>query len=381
MNLNLTDCSSIKDQIKDLWQYSFSDPDDFMSLYFGKFWNGKNAVAALDGKALLGALELVPYKISLRGTLVDASYIVGVCTAPEARGRGVATKLMRGAIEKQGKRREVLSLLYPFSYSFYNRMGYAPCYQQARCEIPFERMPATHYSGRFFRPSLNDFTALSNVYENFCKGKNGFVRRTKAEWKFIFEMLNLENGHLYAYENEVGTVTAYMSFVKTTERFHVLEAAYMEPEGLQALLAFMSSHFSSYHHIELSLPANGPLPTMFNEPPVCELHPTVAARVLDISRAFSAGLGGLRINVTDDFCPENTGVYEEHGGGIVRYDSMDSEIQLDISALTQLVMGFYSAFDLAATGRLTGVPDAVLQLDRLYPKQRNYINHILTPSM
>ena len=201
MNLNLTDCSSIKDQIKELWQYSFSDPDDFMSLYFGKFWNGRNAVAALDGKDLLGALELVPYKISLRGTWVDASYIVGVSTAPEARGRGVATKLMRGAIEKQGKRREVLSLLYPFSYSFYNRMGYAPCYQQARCEIPFERMPATHYSGRFFRPSLNDFTALSNVYENFCKGKNGFVQRTKKEWKFIFEMLNLENGHLYAYKN------------------------------------------------------------------------------------------------------------------------------------------------------------------------------------
>lgn len=378
MKLNTTDNSSNREQIKDLWRYAFSDTEDFISLYFNRFWQGKNAIAALDNKKVVGALELVPYKLSLRGNAIDTSYIVGISTLPEARGNGIASDLVRAAMEKQRERREVLSLLSPFSFRFYNKMGYATCYQEMRCHIPSERFPMTRYKGSFHQARLNDYESLSSVYHQFCKHKNGYVYRKKEEWQFIFDMLKLAGGYLYSYQNKDGTIIAYLSFVKNAEKFQVVEAAYINPEGLQALLSFVGSHFSSYSHIDMTLPAGSPLPTLFCEPPVCELHPTVMGRVLDIPRVLSAGLGGLRLGVTDVFCPENTGVYEENGGGIVRYDSLDCELQTDIGALTQLVMGFRSAFDLSVTGHLKGDLDAIAQLDRLYPKQRNYINHVLT---
>ncbi|MBQ4517394.1 MAG: GNAT family N-acetyltransferase [Clostridia bacterium] len=381
MKLNTTDNSSKREQIKELWRYSFSDTEDFMSLYFGHYWQGKNAITALDDKKVIGALELVPYKLSLRGNVVDTSYIVGVSTAPEARGGGIASTLMRAAMEKQKERREVLSLLSPFSFNFYNKMGYAACYQEMRCHIPSERFPNYQYKGKFNRAALSDWNDLSTVYHQFCKHKNGYVFRQKEEWQFIFDMLKLAGGYLYTYQNEEGTTIAYVSFVKNAEHFQVIEAAYINPEGLQALLSFIGSHFSSYSHIDMTLPAGSPLPTLFGEPPVCELHPTVMGRILDIPRVLSAGLGGLRLGVSDDFCPENTGVYEENGGGIVRYDSLDCEIQTHIGALTQLVMGFRSAYDLSVTGHIIGDIDAIVQLDRLYPKQHNFINHILTDNI
>ncbi len=381
MKFNVNDNSSNKEQIKELWKYAFADTEDFLSLYFGRFWQGKNAIAALDNKKVVGALELVPYKLSLRSTLIDASYIVGVSTAPEARGKGVATALMRAAIEKQKERREALSLLSPFSFGFYNKMGYAPCYQEVRSHIPAQRFPITRYNGEFFCASLQNSEELSSVYLEFCRKKNGFVYRQKNEWHFIFEMLKLADGYLYAFRNTEGKMTAYLSFIKTAKEFRVLEAAHIDSTGLQALLSFIGSHFSTYEFIDMVLPSGSPLPTLFSEPPICEVHPTVMARILDVRRVLSAGLGGLRLGVTDNFCPENTGVYEENGGGIVRYDSLDCEIQLNINALTQLVMGFRSAYDLAVTGHLTGTPDAISHLDRLYPKQRNFINHILTDNI
>ncbi|MBE7036773.1 MAG: hypothetical protein E7403_05730 [Ruminococcaceae bacterium] len=66
---------------------------------------------------------------------------------------------------------------------------------------------------------------------------------------------------------------------------------------------------------------------------------------------------------------------------MVRYDSLDCEIQTHIGALTQLVMGFRSAYDLSVTGHIIGDIDAIVQLDRLYPKQHNFINHILTDNI
>ncbi len=381
MKVNLADNTQYKEQIKELWRYAFSDSEAFLSMYFGRLWQGKNAVAVLEDKKVIGALELVPYRLSLRGTPIDASYVVGVSTAPEARGRGVAAALMRGAMEKQLGRREVLSLLQPFSYEFYSKMGYATCYCEASCRVPAAHFPALRYNGQFFRASLRDQNKLTKVYEAFCRGKNGFVCRGQEEWRFIFEFLTLTDGYLYAYQDETGAVTAYLSFIKKADRFRVLEAAYADANGLKALMSFTASHFSTYSHIDLLLPADSPVPSLFREPPVCERRPMVMARILDISRALSAGLGGLRLGITDDFCPENTGVYEENGGGIVRYDSRDCDVSTDIGGLTQLVMGFMSAGELWLTGRLVASEDAVFHLDRLYPKQQNYINHILTANV
>ncbi|MBE7048292.1 MAG: GNAT family N-acetyltransferase [Ruminococcaceae bacterium] len=377
MDVNLTDNTQYKNQIKALWSYAFSETDTFVNAYFDSIWNGKNAVTVIQNQRVVGALELVPYQIALRNTPTACSYIVGVSIAPEARGRGLSATLMRGALKKQQERKETISLLIPFSYSFYEKMGYTACYQEIHCHVPAAAFPKLYMKAGFFPASVDDIKDLCHVYNIFCRDKNGYTVRKEAEWKYIFNMLPLTNGYIYGFRNQAGTVSAYLSYIKNDKEFCVTEAAYTDTEGLNALIAFIASHFSTNSHIHFTLPTNSPIPFMFTEPPACKYSPTAMARILNIPAALSAGLNGLRLHVTDAFLPNNTGVYEGNEGKVIKTNQKSYDAKIDIGSLTQLIMGYASAQELAIIGRLTANQDAICILDKLYPKEYNYINHIL----
>ncbi|MBR5236499.1 MAG: GNAT family N-acetyltransferase [Clostridia bacterium] len=378
MVINRVDSTADKEQIKDLWQYAFSESKAFLSLYFGEFWQGQNAVSALCSGRLAGALELVPYQISLRGHELSASYIVGVSTAPEMRGQGIAKSLMHAALEKQAQRKEALSLLQPFSYSFYHKMGYALCYEETRCSVTFSQFPKVQSALSVFPASLEDYEELNTVYHTFCKDKNGFVCRTRKDWNFIFKLLKAEGGYMYACRDAEGVLCGYISFIKDAKRFLVLEAAYTTQESLKALLSFTAAHFSTYSQIDFTLPTNSTMPALFPEPPVCRRHPFVMARIIDVCAVLTGGLEEIHLSVTDDFYSENTGVYYELDGQILRADNLLADAKTDIGSLSQLIMGYRSAKELCELGLMEASFKAIDTLDRLYPKQQNYINHILT---
>ncbi len=381
MVINPLDSTAYKEQIKDLWQYAFSEEEPFLSLYFGEFWQGKNAVSVLQDDCLAGALELVPYQLSLRGHVLPVSYIVGVSTAPEMRGRGIAKTLMHTALEKQAQRKEALSLLQPFSYAFYCKMGYALCYEETHCSVTFNQFPKVQSNLSMYPATLEDYEALNTVYNAFCHGKNGYVCRSREDWNFIFKLLQAEAGYVYACKDNTGSLCGYISFIKDANRFRVLEMAYTTKESQEALLSFTAAHFSTYSQIDFTLPAASTMPVLFPEPPVCRRQPFVMARIVDVCAVLSAGLEDIRLSVADDFYSENTGVYYELDGQILRADNLLADAKTDIGSLTQLIMGYMSAKELCELGLMEASVKAIDNLDRLYPKQQNYINHILTNSI
>ncbi len=369
MNIRFPDNTSFKDEIKDLWRIAFGDTEAFLSAYFGGIWQGKNALAMLEDDKVIGALELVPYTLSVRNQDVKTSYIVGVSTLPSHRNRGVAKALMNAALVEQKRRGETFSLLIPFSYEFYEKMGYATCYNEGHSAVKTDVLPEIS-GGSFQVASCNDYEVLNHIYEIFCKDKNAFIRRSETQWQFVFSFLSMVGGTLAMYKDDTGTYVGYIAFLQDKKRFRVLEMAYENESGLSALLSFAKKEAADYETIDFLHPANAP--ALFG----ASLHPSAMARIVNVPDALSAGLGDVSLYVTDDFFPENSGVYIEENGIVQKTDSKP-DVTIDIGSLTQLVLGFCSCKELKKAGRLTGKNDAINKLDVLYPKQENYINFIL----
>ncbi len=369
MNIRFPDNSQFIDEIKDLWHIAFGDTEAFLSVYFGGIWQGENALAMLEDNHVIGALELVPYTLSVRNQDLKISYIVGVSTHPSHRNLGVAKALMQAALSEQKKRGEVFSHLIPFSYEFYEKMGFATCYSESHSSFKTETLP-DDAEGTFSIASLENYNVLNNIYETFCKDKNAFVRRRKKEWEFVFSFLSMVNGKLILYKDQSGNPAGYIAFLKDKKRFRILEMAYENESQASALLAFAKKEAADYQAIDFLLPANAP---SFAE---ATKHPSAMARIIDVPAALSAGLGDVSLGVTDVFCPENNGVYLEQDGNIQKAEKR-ADVTTDIGSLTQLVLGYSSCKELAEAGKLTGSSEAILCLDKLYPKQHNYINFIL----
>ena len=274
------------------------------------------------------------------------------------------------------ERDEIVSFLVPFSYPFYEKQGYEKAYSELHLSARREDLKAAKPSGHFRPAQIEDYEILSQIYRDFCKDKNGYTLRTKADWSFIFKELAYDGGFLQLYLDEADAPAAYIACLKDEKHFKVLEMAYTNDEGLSALLSFVHSH-ASYDSFDFILPAKSPVPDLLGKKAKAELFPGAMARLIQIEKGLVCGLGDVKMFVDDAFLPESTGIYEEIGGKITKTDGIAWDIRIDVASLTQLVFGYHSAKELHSLGRLTGTEDAITRLDRLYPKEENYLNLIL----
>ncbi len=84
-----------------------------------------DAFGVFDGKKLAAALWYYPFQMQVAGTYQPMGGISMVATWPEYRDRQLAKQLMVAAQEQMRDESCALSVLLPFKYSFYERMGFA----------------------------------------------------------------------------------------------------------------------------------------------------------------------------------------------------------------------------------------------------------------
>ena len=82
------------DDIKEIWNYCFNDEESFVNYYFNNKYDNNNTIVACEDKDIVSSLQLNQYKIKLDGKEYETSYVVGVSTFPQVRGRGYMQKIM-----------------------------------------------------------------------------------------------------------------------------------------------------------------------------------------------------------------------------------------------------------------------------------------------
>ncbi len=102
---------------------AFSQPGEDGAVWVERFGAKNFRLARVDGK-VVGGLGLLKVGQWFGGKRVSMTGVSCVAVAAEYRARGVASALMRSALEEMQREGVALSVLYPATVPLYRRVGY-----------------------------------------------------------------------------------------------------------------------------------------------------------------------------------------------------------------------------------------------------------------
>ena len=232
--------------IEALWAYCFEKPDEpFFQWYFSRACHMDDVVVAEENQHIAADLHLRPYTLYLRGNSMPVDYMVGVATHPAARGRGIASKLLKNAFRISRSRGKSAVILMPSEASFYMPLGCSFYVQQ------WERSAAPEWLARIGEKpekamtvsSPDEWHILASVYEKFTERRNGFTQRDEKTWRTFIEG-QLNEGYIAVTGDETGPI-GYLCYGMDGRRLIANEMAYSSDRGRRGLYAFMAGHRGS----------------------------------------------------------------------------------------------------------------------------------------
>lgn len=176
---------------------------------------------------------------------MPVDYMVGVATHPAARGRGIASKLLKNAFRISRSRGKSAVILMPSDASFYMPLGCSFYVQQ------WERSAAPEWLARIGEKpekamtvsSPDEWHILASVYEKFTGRRNGFTQRDEKTWRTFIEG-QLNEGYIAVTGDETGPI-GYLCYGMDGRRLIANEMAYSSDRGRRGLYAFMAGHRGS----------------------------------------------------------------------------------------------------------------------------------------
>ena len=115
---------NVKEELKFLYQSSFSDSEKYVDFFFENVYDEKNVVFVREKGKIVSALHSRPCSVSLGNRSLSCGVIFAAATLPEFRKMGYFRTVMHTALRKMRDEGFVLSMLYPFSHEYYRQFGF-----------------------------------------------------------------------------------------------------------------------------------------------------------------------------------------------------------------------------------------------------------------
>jgi len=312
-----------------------------------------------NGKLISGMINW-PFAMYYDGHAVDMGGIGGVITLPEGRAHGNIKNIFRRLFSDSLQRGELFSVLFPFSHRFYRQFGYEVCHEGKTYRFPMEALSRYKQTStaRMHHPEEPDST-FREIYQLFASRYNFAVARNDKAWRRMHE------GDPYKCEayryilSRNGTDVSYCMFkpIKTGEfqfDMHVFDFAYVDKEALFDLLGFLYRLKPQFQNIRMEPPTDLAIGALIDEATNLSVlsvsYPM--ARVVNVEKALllmrhPSEAGSYAIAVTDDFIPENSGVYEVHFKQTVTKVTKhpmnhSCELSITVQTFAQLCLGYLS---------------------------------------
>lgn len=351
---------------------------------YGAFAGGHLAAALLDHRL----------DVRLNGAAIKASGIGMLASAPETRRRGVVREMLAGHLRQLREQGVVLSLLYPFAYSFYDRLGWAMVSRGVEIKVaPREFAAYGRRSGTVRRLLYSEKDVLKladgQTLESVTRMLDGIHRavtcqvnlasiRSADDWSRILKVIRGRRS-VYSLEDERGCPQGYVITTVRAEEYpadlFVREIVARTPEAWRGLLFFLSCHDSNIRHIIVSLPVEHPLPDLLENPraETSKLAPQAMARAVDVAGLLATrGTDGCTqgeclLSIRDGIAPWNEGTWRVGfdgrtiSVGLVALDgsrpgSTDADLEMNVNSFTQLAVGYRPLAEMLQWGLVRGRP-------------------------
>jgi predicted acetyltransferase len=387
MNIRYAKDEDLND-IKDIWRYCFRDEEGFFNYYFDNKYKSYNTIVVEDEKEIISSLQLNQYKISLNNEIYDTSYVVGVSTFPQGRGKGYMKNLMSYTLNELYNKNQLVSILMPIDYRLYRSYGYEHCYDQIEYNLDINDLRNFKINGNFKKLKASHIKYLIDIYSEFMSNNNGYIKRDELYYQNIFKEVQSENGYIYANVDEDGNYKGYIMYFLNDNNMFIRELFYKDMNSLKSILKFVYNHNTQVKKVIISTPLNDKIRYILPNLKSSELKikPFMMGRIINF-KGFIESLklnynkkSSINIKVVDDFIDENNKVFKiTLDENIKVYESDENpDVNIDINTLSQLAFS-YIDIDEAMFMDLVKINsynkcEVMNSLKSIFNKKINYIN-------
>lgn len=268
--------------------------------------------------------------------------VSGVATPLEHRRHGYVRQLFDRFYQLAEENGAVVSLLHPFSFSYYRKFGYGKVADHliARCPIRLiDFVPRccelVKYTGT--EEQLQD---LIHIYNTFSAGRQLMLRRFDNSYFSKYDVyIRYEDGQPVGYIAYTAQKTLYINHYEDG-LLSVKELAYTSPSAMKALLGFIRMYEGELDDVEFANIAMCPeveRALQHYTHTRYQILPDIMGRILDTQKLLEAHRypdqpGSFRIRVTDTL-PSVDGAFEVHyGGGSVQVERLADDAPVDMIA-------------------------------------------------
>ncbi len=347
-----------------------------------------------DGQ-LAAQAQVLPLTAYVAGVPYTMGGIASVATWPEHRRGGKVARLLRRALVEMRAAGQSLSMLSPFSFSFYRKYGWEMLMERRLYTISerwWPRFPDT--GGRMER--CQDGRRLAPIYEAYARRYTGMLRRTSDWWQQ--RIAKRKAGVWAVYINAAGEETGYVLYHVKDSLLTVHEWVHLDEDARRGLWNFIANHDSMAREAKLTAPADDTLLYLLDNPRIQhEVEPYFMARIVDVESFLRQYpfrvLGetvGVTLSVADPHADWNQASFHVRVGadgqvGVHRLGEADgvwetvssapggAAVDVDVQDLAAMLLGYRRPRQLAELGRLRAQSAGVEVLEQLIPEQTPYL--------
>lgn len=313
----------------------------------------------------VGGLAILPMGQWFGGERVPMAGIGSLGIAPEWRGRGAASTLLRGVLTELHDGGVALATLYPSTLPVYRKAGFEQAGSTLTNELtlaninlraPLDLVPI----------ATDEWPTLARTRDPWASQQNGAVDRIPFLWRKIVAPYGQET---HAYQIVRGDRPEGHIIYTQGDRnapLQVLDWCALGREAGLTLLAFLAGDRAMVATATLRAAPDDPL--LYLLPEKCSTikrAQTWLLRIVDVAGALRARgyppalTAEVEFAVEDDLLPANNGNFvlriADRRGEVARGGT--GRVRLDVRALASLYTGYLTAGQLASIGALDGPPE------------------------
>ncbi|MBW1601098.1 GNAT family N-acetyltransferase [Streptomyces sp. JJ66] len=337
-------------------------------------------IAAVDDAEIVGTAATFSFRMTVPGgALVPAGGLTLVSVAATHRRRGVLRSMMRRQLDEVRAAGEPLAVLTASEPAIYGRFGYGVATQELRATLDTDRVRLTTPPGtdevsvRYADPAKS-LTRCEELYARLVPTRPGMIERGSQEWAEngiadpvserkgsspLLCVLAERDGELVGYARYSVTPGWDDAGPKGTVNLRDLEA--LDPPAAGALWRFLAGiDLTSRIHTG-ARPLDDPWQYLVSDPRRCDrrLRDGLYLRPVDVGAALAARTYAREVDVvldvTDAFCPQNTGRWRLAGDGTgarCERTGAPADLALSVRELGSAYLGGEPLHALAAAGRV-----------------------------
>jgi len=378
-------------QVLKLKNYCFRPAYEGKRLEDFMHWvNVSTVQGAFDQKKLVSQLIILPLQMTIFGVPYEMGGIGFVSTYPEYRNAGIMKQVLLRSLETMRANGQMISVLSPFSVSFYRHFGWELFFDKVKYELPVQQLVSIDKkTGEIYRfdelsPDFEHlFSKLKSFYNEKIATQNGRMIRKDDWWK---RLLNRASGTSFAvYTDELGQIMGYIRYTINDLTLELLDFNAINYESQQSLWQFIQSHIAEVEKIIGEASNQESFGTAFLNPQFQQnIIQDKMIRIIDVehflqSYAFCKIDRPLYLNVRDKQAEWNNQVFKIEQGGrvsIVKILNIDEALSMDIGKLAALMIGYHSldwyVFRKEAEGSFKTIKEWEKALPKDYPSFYDY---------